>query len=91
MLGQGRPNSEIGGKVSPIGDLLSHTAKSKSDEAYEQVMDTLREIAFMWHQDEFQVGSGPYVQGIETWGKSSILGRTTTHKDHITGNRSPIM
>ncbi len=36
-----------------IGDLLSHTAKNKSQEVYEQVMDTLREIDFMWHQDEF--------------------------------------
>ncbi len=35
------------------GALLSHTAKSKSDEAYERVMDILREIAFMWHQDGF--------------------------------------
>jgi len=36
-----------------IGDLLSHTAKNKSQEVYEQVMDTLREIDFMWHQDGF--------------------------------------
>ncbi len=40
------------GGVSPIGDLLSHTAKSKSREAYEQVMETLREIDYMWHQED---------------------------------------
>ncbi len=26
---------------------------AKADKAYEHVMDTLREIEFMWHQDEF--------------------------------------
>jgi len=40
------------GSVSPIGDLLSHTAKSKSREAYIWVLDTLREIDFEWYMDE---------------------------------------
>ena len=45
--------SELGGKrVSPIGGLLSQTAKSKSDAAYEWVMNTLREIDFQWYMGE---------------------------------------
>ena len=38
--------------VSPIGDLLSHTAKSKSREACQFVLDLLREIDWKWHQSE---------------------------------------
>ena len=34
------------GSVSPIGNPLSHTAKSKSDKAYERVLEILREIDF---------------------------------------------
>ena len=40
------------GSVSPIGDLLSHTTKSKSRDSYEWVVNMLREIDFEWHQDE---------------------------------------
>jgi hypothetical protein len=32
--------------VSPVGDLLKHTPKSQSREAYEWVLETLREIDF---------------------------------------------
>lgn len=39
----------LAASVSPIGDLLSHTAKNQSKATYEWVMDTLREIDFSWH------------------------------------------
>ncbi len=46
------PIPKLAGNVSPIGDLLSHTAKSKSRQAYERVVDILREIDFECHMDE---------------------------------------
>jgi len=41
--------SKLAGSVSSIGDVLSHTAKSNSRNSCERVMDTLREIDFLWH------------------------------------------
>ncbi len=38
--------------VSPIGDLLSHTKKAKSDAAYKRVIEKLQEIDFLWHLDD---------------------------------------
>lgn len=38
--------------VSPIGDLLKHTPKSQSREAYEKVIETLRETDFNWLQED---------------------------------------
>jgi len=38
-------------KLGPI--IEPETEGEAHAKAYEQVMDTLRDIAFMWHQDEF--------------------------------------
>ncbi len=38
-------------KLGPIRE--PETEGETRAKAYEQVMDTLRDIAFMWHQDEF--------------------------------------
>ena len=43
-----RVNKASAGSASPIGDLLSHTAKNQSNATYARVMDTRPEIDYMW-------------------------------------------
>ena len=56
-----RVNKASAGSVSPIGDVLSQTAKSKSHATYERVLDTLREIDYMRHQEEDERRSASFV------------------------------